>query len=62
MWLSLATETCCKALIADPPLEAHTLACAGRLAEYIPDKAMTDNLLDAICRLAAYGVIEGVNE
>lgn len=47
-WLALATETCFKLLIEDPPLEAHTLLCAARLAEYVPDKTMAVNLLDII--------------
>jgi hypothetical protein len=47
-WLSLATETCCSMILKDPPLEAHTLSCASRLAEYLPDRAMAMNLLDTI--------------
>ncbi|MEF3305707.1 hypothetical protein [Paenibacillus sp. GYB003] len=47
-WLTLATGTCSKILVEDPPFEAHALLCAARLAEYIPDKVMAENLLDAI--------------
>ncbi|WP_148444350.1 hypothetical protein [Paenibacillus antibioticophila] len=47
-WLSLATETCCEMFVEEPPLEAHALLCAVRLAEYIPDRAMAENLLDVI--------------
>jgi len=47
-WLLLATETCCKMIIKDPPLEAHTLFGASRLVEYLPDRAMAMNLLDTI--------------
>jgi hypothetical protein len=39
-WLSRATETCCAMLIASPPLEAHTLVCASRLADHLPDRAL----------------------
>ncbi|MEK0317687.1 hypothetical protein [Cohnella sp. 56] len=47
-WLTLATDTCTKKLVEEPPLEAHTLLCAARLAEYIPDRGMAANLLDII--------------
>ena len=47
-WLLLATKTCCNMIIKDPPLEAHTLFSASRLAEYIPDRVMAMNLLDTI--------------
>ncbi|ACL70137.1 hypothetical protein Hore_13860 [Halothermothrix orenii H 168] len=47
-WLTLATETCCNMFFKNPPLEAHTLHCASRLAEYIPDKKIAMNLLDVI--------------
>jgi hypothetical protein len=33
-------------IINDPSLEAHTLFCASRLAEYLPDRVMVMNLLD----------------
>lgn len=33
-------------LVEESPLEAHTLLCAARLAEYIPDKLVAANLLD----------------
>lgn len=47
-WLTLATETCLKVLFDKPPLEAHSLLCAVKLAEYIPDKVTAENLLDVI--------------
>lgn len=47
-WLSLATNTCVNMLVAEPPLEAHTLLCAARLAEYIPDKVISGALLDIV--------------
>jgi len=47
-WLSLATETCGDIIINDPPLEAHYLYSASRLAEYLPDKVKAMNILDAI--------------
>ena len=47
-WLSQATDTCCKMILNDPPLEAHILFSAGRLAEFIPDRTITENLLDVI--------------
>lgn len=47
-WLTLATTTCLKMLVEEPPLEAHALLCAVRLAEYIPDKVIAENLLDVI--------------
>lgn len=47
-WLTMATRTCIKMLVEEPPLEAHALLCTARLAEYIPDKAVAANLLDVI--------------
>lgn len=47
-WLSQATNTCCKMILNNPPLEAHILLGAARLAEFIPDKTMAGNLRDAI--------------
>ncbi len=47
-WLSLATETCYKMFIENPPLEAHALSCAVTLSEYIPNRAIAMNLLDTI--------------
>jgi hypothetical protein len=47
-WLSQATETCCDLLLRDPPLEAHTLVCAARLADHLPDRALAKRLYDAI--------------
>ena len=47
-WLSLATETCCNMIMSNPPLEAHDLFCASRLAEYLPDRVMAMKLLDII--------------
>ena len=47
-WLSRATETCCDLLLQDPPLEAHTLLCATRLADHLPDRALARRLHDAI--------------
>jgi hypothetical protein len=47
-WLSQATNTCCKMILNNPPLEAHILFSAGRLAEFIPDRTMAGNLLDTI--------------
>ena len=50
-WLTLATETCCKMIINDPPLEAHILFSASRLAEFLPDRNMAANLIDAVAIL-----------
>ncbi|MBN1581840.1 MAG: hypothetical protein JXA89_14135 [Anaerolineae bacterium] len=47
-WPSLATETCCNLLLRDPPLEAHTLIGAARLADHLPDRALAKRLHDAI--------------
>lgn len=47
-WLTLATKTCIKMLVEEPPLEAHALLCASRLAEFLPDKVVSENLLDVI--------------
>ena len=47
-WLSRATETCCDLLIRHPPLEAHTLLGATRLADHLPDRALAGRLYDAI--------------
>jgi hypothetical protein len=47
-WLSRATETCCELLLRDPPLEAHTLVSATRLADHLPDRALAQRLRDAI--------------
>ena len=35
-------------ILSDPPLEAHVLLGAARLAEFIPDKTTGENLLDKI--------------
>ncbi|MCL6604726.1 MAG: hypothetical protein K6T94_17840 [Paenibacillus sp.] len=32
----------------DPPIEAHALLCVARLAEYVPDKVVSGNLLDIV--------------
>ncbi|MBN1139538.1 MAG: hypothetical protein JXM73_23380 [Anaerolineae bacterium] len=47
-WLSHATETCCELLLRDPPREAHTLVCATRLADHLPDRALAKRLTDVI--------------
>ena len=47
-WLSSATQTCCDLLSQDPPLEAHTLLCATRLVDHLPDRALARRLFDAI--------------
>ncbi len=47
-WLSKATDTCYKLILNTPPLEAHILFAAARLAEFIPDKTMAGNLLNTI--------------
>jgi hypothetical protein len=47
-WLSRATEACCELLLRDPPLEAHTLVSATRLADHLPDRALAQRLRDAI--------------
>ncbi|HQD19113.1 MAG TPA: hypothetical protein PK128_10550 [Bacillota bacterium] len=47
-WLALATETCCEMVIEDPPLEAHTLLCVSRLAQYIPGRKIGERLLEVI--------------
>jgi len=35
-------------LLRDAPLEAHTLLCAARLADHLPDWALATTLSDAI--------------
>jgi len=47
-WLSRATETCCSMLTMDPPLEAHTLLGAARLADHLPDRTLAKRLFDAV--------------
>lgn len=47
-WLSRATETCSRMIVSDPPLEAHILFSAGRLAQYHPDRKTAAAILDAI--------------
>ncbi|MBN1641219.1 MAG: hypothetical protein JXA09_08285 [Anaerolineae bacterium] len=47
-WLSRATQTCCDLLLPDPPLEAHTLLSATRLADHLPDRGLARRLSDAI--------------
>jgi hypothetical protein len=47
-WLSRATEACIELLLQDPPQEAHSLLCAARLAEHLPDRRSADRLLDRI--------------
>ena len=47
-WLSRATETCCAMLTTDPPLEAHTLLGASRLADHMPNRTLANRLFDAI--------------
>jgi hypothetical protein len=47
-WLTRATETCCRLLLEDTPREAHTLASATYLADYVPDRAMGERLREAI--------------
>ncbi|TYP74548.1 hypothetical protein [Paenibacillus methanolicus] len=47
-WLARATETCFRLIMEEPPLEAHTLLCATKLAAYIPDQERSANLMDTI--------------
>ena len=47
-WLSRATHTCCELLLRDPPREAHTLRCATRLAEYLPDERVAAEIAEQI--------------
>jgi hypothetical protein len=47
-WLARATEACCDLLLPEPPLEVHTLVCAARLADHLPDRALARRLYDAI--------------
>jgi hypothetical protein len=47
-WLSRATNACCELLLENPPCEAHSLLCAARLAEYLPDQQVAANLIDKI--------------
>jgi hypothetical protein len=47
-WLDRATETCCDLLLQDPPLEAHTLLSATRLADHLPDRALAERLRETI--------------
>jgi hypothetical protein len=47
-WLSRATATCCELLLRDPPLEAHTLLSATRLADHLPDRTLARRLYDVI--------------
>ena len=47
-WLSRATHTCCEFLLRDPPREAHTLACATHLVEYLPDERVAAEVAEQI--------------
>lgn len=47
-WLTRATVACCELLLHDPPREAHTLLCAARLAERLPDRKTASALEDQI--------------
>lgn len=47
-WLTRATDTCCELLLRNPPDEAHSLLCAARLAEHLPDRQVAGNLIDRI--------------
>ncbi len=47
-WLSRATRTCCELIQRDPPHEAHSLLCAARLAEYLPDQRASADLEERI--------------
>ncbi len=47
-WLSLATDTCCEFVLRNPPREAHSLLCAARLVEHLPDQKIAANLTDRI--------------
>lgn len=47
-WLSRATETCCDLLLRDLPSEAHTLLCASRLADHLPDRALAERLRETV--------------
>ncbi len=50
-WLSKAAETCCDMFIKAPPIEAHALCCAARLAQYLPDRRKAEQLLDIIAEV-----------
>lgn len=47
-WLSRAAETCCDMFIKTPPHEAHDLLSAARLAQYLPDRRIAEQILDII--------------
>jgi len=47
-WLERASEACIRALIEDPPAEAHTLLGATRLADHLPDRAVGERVRQAI--------------
>ena len=47
-WLSRATRTCCELLLQRAPDEAHSLLCAARLAEHLPDRTMASDITDRI--------------
>lgn len=50
-WLSQATETCFDMFIKAPSQEAHELACAARLAQYLPDRKKAEQMLDIIAEV-----------
>ncbi len=47
-WLSRATRTCCELLLQNPPRDAHSLLCAARLVEHLPDQQLAADLADRI--------------
>ncbi len=47
-WLSLATDTCVEMLTSAPPREVHALLGASHLAQYIPDKKRSDDIVSII--------------
>jgi hypothetical protein len=47
-WLSRATHTCCELLLRNPPREAHSLACATLLMDYLPDEQVAAEIAKMI--------------
>ncbi len=47
-WLSKAAATCVEMFIKAPSHEAHELVCVARLAQYLPDRKKSQQLLDII--------------
>jgi hypothetical protein len=47
-WLSRATQACCDLLQQNPPQDAHSLLCATRFVEHVPDRRLAVELTERI--------------